>query len=117
MVCRSALSQTVLIGVPKRHRGEFLIHFDFDHRDIGEGVCSDDFGLEVSPIRKIDAEVVCTFDNMIVGQNVPIGRDYETTASGYSVPLLRLLRFFVGCEVRLIPAVQSKSYCKINIFR
>ena len=64
--------------------------FDLDHREIGERIGANHLRLEDAPVAERDLDVGGAFDDVVVGDDVAIGRDDHSAAD--AVLKLRLLR-------------------------
>ncbi len=59
-----------IIRVAQRSDLQVDIRVDFDYGDVGLGISTYQFSLELLVIRKSDDDLIPAFDDMIVGQNV-----------------------------------------------
>ena len=86
-----------LVAVAERRSGE-PGGVNLDDGDVGLGVAADDRSLEFAPrFAERDFHLVGVFDDMVVGQNVAVGRDNDTRAeallgwSGTAAPAALIL--------------------------
>ncbi len=65
---------------PKFGAGKARLGVDLDNRDVGFWVPADDFGFVFLIVGKLDDDLGCILDHMIVGQNRPVTIDDKAGA-------------------------------------
>src|SRR5208283_5422022 len=83
------LAGTNFARVAPGRAGEILHAVNFEHGDVGERIGADEFRFQHAAIAGGDADVDRAVDDVIVGDDVPVGRDDHATA--HAVLDLRLL--------------------------
>src|SRR5664280_1324009 len=67
------------VAVSQRDRGQ-VVRLDLDDRDISFGVGPDNLALELAVVRQGHLEFVSALDDVVVGQDIAVGRDDDPGA-------------------------------------
>ena len=68
-----------LLGAVHHHHGQFF-KTDFEHSQIGFRVGANHFGLRTPAIVEHHQNFICTFNHVVVGENVALRADDDATA-------------------------------------
>src|SRR3954453_19002221 len=74
------LADSGVVAIAQRHRRQ-LGGVDLEHRHVGIRIGADDLGLELAPIEQPYGDLLGALHDVVVGQNVAIGRDDEPGAA------------------------------------
>ena len=88
---RSVSAAAKVIAGSLRSRG------DLEHGQIRFGIGADGLGLELAPVVERDLDLVGALDDMVVGEDVALGRDHDAAAQARAA--LRLLAEAVAEEM------------------
>ena len=99
-----------LRGISQGHAGQVGC-IDLDDGKIGERICADELGRQDSTVRHGDANIDCAIDDVVVGDDVAIGRNDDAAAETVLNVRLRahLLPKAVLAEAELATELFSKE--------
>src|SRR5208282_6180184 len=78
-----------LAGIAQAGEGQRLLGIDFNQREIGLGVLADHFGGELALVHQGDLNLVCVTRHVIVGQDIPVGRNDDARADPVFLEVMR----------------------------
>ena len=71
--------------------GVQVLRVDLQHREVARRIGADDLGVERALVRELDADAIRAFDDVVVGQDVAVGRGDDAGAEP-GLPRRALLR-------------------------
>ena len=86
---------------PRRMLGERLARVDLQQGDVGGRVAADDLGRDGASAvavlvgAEVDLDLAGAFDDVVVGQDVAVGRDDEAGAAAALAPLVIFFRLLL----------------------
>ena len=74
------LARFELAGIAQLDVGQFALHVQLEHGEIGEGIDADDFGIHLISVTQYASDHFALTRDVFVGHDVTVGRDNEATA-------------------------------------